>query len=284
MKRFSIRLILLVIPLVIFFVLLDSALESAYPNSYKLKRINMEKNLDTIEVLVLGDSWAWNDINPDYFQEKGFNLANPMQDIYYDQQLLYKYLDRLPKLKVVLQPLSYHILQSNLMRNGRNYRVCMTMREFLILPQDLEDLSRYRFCSLLTKENETPFINLLYWKQILTNFDSPSTVQENGWGKNDAISPKKSVESAQVRVRGLEMAMDAKLMPENLEKLRTANAKLKERGVKMVLLTLPVTELFYQNIDPEKYNAIQNIILQLAKENDIPYYNYIHDPRFSDED
>ncbi|MEI8133278.1 MAG: SGNH/GDSL hydrolase family protein [Leptolinea sp.] len=284
MKKFAIRLILLVLPFAISFVLLDRALENVYPNSYKLKRVNLEKNLNVIEVLVLGDSWAWNDINPDYFQVKGYNLANPVQDLYYDQQLLYKYLDHLPNLKVVLQPLSYHILQSNQMLNGRNYRVCMTLREFSILPQDLEDLFRYRFCSLLTKEGDTPFSSILYWEKNLKNYDLPSTVQENGWGRNDAVLQDTSLEGAGKRVLALDKAMDPTLMEGNIQRLLATNQKLKNRGVKLVLLTLPVTKEFYTNINLKKYNAVQKQILQLSKQNNIPYYDYIQDSRFSDED
>jgi len=282
MKRLSISIFILLIPVMIAFFLLDLSFEKQYSNSYKLKRENLEKSSSDMEVLVLGDSWGWNGIDPRYFQKKGFNLANPSQDLYVDQQLLDRYIDNLPALKIVLQSLSYRSLQYDIMQ-GRNYRVCLTIREFYILPKNPLELLRFDMCSLLTKESKDPFTNVFYWKKNLINYDYPSIVQENGWAKCE-LTLKPVLIDAQKRVTSHESQMIPALMPVNIQRLESMNRKLKERGIKMVLISLPVSKYYADSMKPGKFNEIYGEIKRLSQRKDIAYFDYLRDPRFSDED
>lgn len=74
---------------------------------YNQKKNELEKQLDKIQVLVLGSSNAHFGINPHQFSYKGFNLSDSAQWPYYDLQLTKKYLNRMPNLKLVIFSISF---------------------------------------------------------------------------------------------------------------------------------------------------------------------------------
>jgi hypothetical protein len=94
MKKFFLKLLCLLVPLLLFFIYLEFNL-GKIPNSYSFKRECLEKRLDSIEVLVLGSSQVTYGINPNYFKLKGFNLSNISQSLYYDTRLTLKYVDKI---------------------------------------------------------------------------------------------------------------------------------------------------------------------------------------------
>src|ERR1700741_548291 len=95
-KKFIFKSVLFAIPLLLGFILVEFWLRSI-PNSYNQKRIYLEQQLDSIEVLILGSSHSVDGINPQYIHPKAFNLGNISQSMYYDKSLTLKYLSRMPR-------------------------------------------------------------------------------------------------------------------------------------------------------------------------------------------
>ena len=92
------------------------------PNSYTIKKYYLEKDLNDIQVLILGSSHTYFGINPEFFNLKGYNLANASQTLYYDKELLGRYIDRMPNLKIVIISYSYFALWTELYENVENWR------------------------------------------------------------------------------------------------------------------------------------------------------------------
>jgi len=95
------------------FIILYSAYEVAARKIY-LHRTNLDVQIkafaderNEIEIVFLGNSHIHKGINPQYFQRKAFNLAFNAQDLYYDTQLLHKYVAHMPRLKAVVFGLDY---------------------------------------------------------------------------------------------------------------------------------------------------------------------------------
>jgi hypothetical protein len=63
LKKYALRLIIFLLPLVSLFGMLEYKL-SLIPNSYSYKKQLIEKNAGKIQILVLGSSHAYNDFNP----------------------------------------------------------------------------------------------------------------------------------------------------------------------------------------------------------------------------
>lgn len=175
MKKALYRTLLVTIPLILFLISLELYCEIKIPNSYKLKRTSIENYGNKIKILVLGDSHAWNGVNPDQFRQFGFNLSNPTQDIYENQKLLSKTIDQMPNLKIVLYALSYHTIGYKHEMVGYDWRFCLLLREFSILPENPAIIAtKYDFCSYLTKEGKDPFMNLAFWKKTWSLITDPA--------------------------------------------------------------------------------------------------------------
>jgi hypothetical protein len=76
-------------------------------NTYNLKKVYFEKELPSVETLVLGSSHVLNAINPRFLEQKAFNLANISQSLYYDIALTNQYIEKMSALKTVCVGISY---------------------------------------------------------------------------------------------------------------------------------------------------------------------------------
>ncbi|WP_196889974.1 hypothetical protein [Aureivirga sp. CE67] len=77
---------------------------------YKAKLSGLEKEVEDIELLILGNSRAGYGINPTLFDQNAYNLANVSQSIYFDRRITEKYLDQMNNLKYVFLSIDYHTL------------------------------------------------------------------------------------------------------------------------------------------------------------------------------
>src|SRR5574339_19425 len=90
MSKFLRNLCLFLLP--VFF--LGSVMEGLIrniPNDYSYKRGYLDKNAGSIEVLFLGSSHAYRDIDPALIHANSFNAAYVSQSLYYDNRILKKY-------------------------------------------------------------------------------------------------------------------------------------------------------------------------------------------------
>lgn len=62
------------------------------------------------EIVVLGMSYLWRGVDPEFLDAPAFNLAFSHQDFYYSWRLLERYLDRMPALRVVVLGMEMNVL------------------------------------------------------------------------------------------------------------------------------------------------------------------------------
>jgi hypothetical protein len=85
------------------------------PNEYTTKRQNFENQLNNIDILILGSSHALRGINPHEFKEyTAYNMAMVSQSIQMDHDILFRYNEKMPRLKVVFISLSHFTLSKKL--------------------------------------------------------------------------------------------------------------------------------------------------------------------------
>ena len=87
---------------------------------YKEKAEGLKKDAHEIEILILGNSHATYGVNPDYFTDYAFNIANVGQSIFFDKALTLQNIGVLEELKYVLISLDYHSLYFSSQRGERN--------------------------------------------------------------------------------------------------------------------------------------------------------------------
>ena len=109
MKIFLKTLFLFSIPCVLFLLFVEIYLR-LLPTSYTGKVKGLVSVADSIQLIILGNSHATFGVDPNQMDLYAYNLAQVNQSLYFDKRLTLKYLDKLPKLKVVIITVDFHSL------------------------------------------------------------------------------------------------------------------------------------------------------------------------------
>jgi hypothetical protein len=278
MKKFLKYSIILVSLLFITIISVEIFVRSL-PNSYKTKNEYMLNHASEVETLILGSSHSFYDINPGFLDCKAFNLANIAQDLQYDNYLLSHYSDGYRNLKTVIIPISYFTFfstpckeqddHSNLITNYHIYMDC---------PYGKWQIKyNFEFCYLTVFKGKI----LAYLKNRVRN------CSELGWG-NDYISSNKikdaEVNSAKNAVER-HTYNDWKYLKRNLDYFTDIVNFCKVRSIKLVMVTTPKYHSYYDLVDnTTQQKETFRLIEELKNKYDIPYYNYLKDPRFVADD
>jgi len=119
MKQFLKKILIFVFPLFLLVLGMDLYLRNM--NSlYKEKKSGLITHAHEIEILILGNSHAARGVDPNYFTDYAFNIANSGQSIYFDKELTLQNIKALKKLKYVFISLDYHSLYFSSQRGDRN--------------------------------------------------------------------------------------------------------------------------------------------------------------------
>jgi hypothetical protein len=257
---------------------------SGVDNSYNVQKRHLEPRLGEIRVAVLGSSQSAHGINPDRLGAEAFNFANVSQDLYYNETLLRKYLDRMSRVDLVLVEIPYFALEYDVAESPESWRLFFYRRYFGIPPEDGRWKHDVRNVSLLALYGGPKSLEF-----AVHGFrsDLAGPITERGWHPvepstaslahlNDAVGRK--------RVAQHHAVMDPSRIPANVRHLERLFDELKGRGVRTAVLTLPSHRVYRDRIDAARYERMQAVIRDLGRRYGIAYFNYLDDRRFVDND
>ncbi|WP_417351913.1 hypothetical protein [Flavobacterium alkalisoli] len=274
LKKFSFFLTIIVVGIL--------ALELFYrfiPNNYIEKNKQIRENYDS-EVVFFGNSHTFYGMNPDFFSQKAYNLSNVSQTIQYDKLLFDKHFDSLKNLKCITINVEYSTLSQN------DYMPELQWRKYFYESQmDLKtgmvsnfDIRKYVLCM-------APRFKLTV-SSIRECFNKGSLVEclPNGWAPKEGVNNQyNNPDTGKAIARKHE---DGSVdFSKNSNRLQGIITKCKERGIKVVLVTMPVTSYYAENVNKEKLNLIFTEANKLAQNNYNAYYiNLFNDDRFNNDD
>ena len=278
MRRFFTRIIILLLPFLVIFLVIEYK-ASRLPSSYAQKKKSLMKQAREVNVLVLGSSHAFDDINPGFFSCQGYNLSNQSQSLFYDTRLCLKYLDQMTRLRAVIITVSYFSLFYELKDIPEGWRDYFYYRYFGIrFPSlDLSDPKIFSYTALYTRN----FISAMVFSR-LNNKDEFGDIQPNGWKKvqapddNMMISDSTGHEHAMFHNSLIRM----KNLKPNVCYLRELLAELHKRNIRVCFVTTPVYQTYSRYLNSFILRANQNIIGGLCREFNADYFDYLNDPRF----
>ena len=70
----------------------------------------------------------------------------------------------------------------------------------------------------------------------------------------------------------------------NYEQMKDIAEFCKSHGVQMVLITTPCWHSYYDNLNKEQLSKMYELTHRFQKEFDVPYFDYLKDPRFKADD
>jgi hypothetical protein len=247
------------------------------PNNYTQKDLGVTAHYKDCKVLIMGNSHAFYGLNPQYFSRKGYNLANISQTLFYDELLLNKHIDSLVNLDAIVLPIEYSSLtQLN------NHPEMLWRRYFYAAQMHLPDSSIYWYD--LKKYSLALVPRFSISVQAVIKYLSGKNVYEctpNGWAQLLGVSPGNSYQSAKRTVQKHEEG--AKDYP-NLEYVERIIAQCKKRGVKVFLVSLPVTSFYAEEANPQRVAAIAKLCSELSDNKRVFYKSFFNDSSFSSED
>lgn len=274
----------LIIPLVLLLGYVEWHL-SRIPTRYSRKKELLSQQAASLEVLVLGSSHALHGFDPAFFSRPGFNLAGVSQSLYYDYQLLVRFIDQLPRLKLVIVPVSYFILEYNLSK-GIEYPLTFFYERVYGIPLESNlhnsDFARFSLLTLYGGEK------VLGYARRGFKVDLSQGMTTTGFFKAEydlAIARSKLNDAeAKARVALHHSQMAPATIPANLRVLTTMVELLQGRGVSVVFVTLPVIASYAAHLDAGALRRMQEAVAGLCASHGIAYVDYTKDPRFFGDD
>ena len=254
------------------------------PNDYLFKKEYLDANANNIKTLVMGSSHSFYGIDPSFFLTNTFNGANISQSLDYDYKILKLYENNLDSLKVLVLPISYFSLYSNLKNTSehwriKNYNIYYGMNSTYALEYNAEIFGN-------NFKNNIGRLSSYY----LRNNDN-KTSSELGWGTDysseNSMNLFKTGEIASLRHSWKDLH-SFKNSPDYLENQEILNNIIRwsqKRDVKVLLFTPPAYYTYRQNMIKEQLYNTEKVIEQIALEYDnCIYYNFFYDTSFTSED
>lgn len=260
---------------------------------YAQKKDAFTRAASQVEVLVLGSSQSYYGVDPGAIEPSTFNLAFPGQSLRYDAALLHSTIDRLPRLRVVLIPISFFTLEYELSLGLEARRACNYRYHFGVpneSPEHREEARNY-FNFLLSGRQQWAGLIRERLRSALgragTKSEGIEYLDARG-GLLPAAEPSPTPEElkreAPVVMRMHLAGMHPKVTPRNVALLASLQRELAARSIRLVLFTPPVSQSYAALIEPERGLQWRGALRGLTSALGVPYRDYLADPRFSDAD
>lgn len=226
-------------------------------NDSSVKRDYLESHHSQISTLLMGHSHFECSFNPHVLGDSAFILAQVGRKIFFDVQLLKKYMPTLENLRTVVYPINIGDLDP-----GSNFALDWVAyaKTYGIYPKTFpENLqSRSLFLSHQFSKN---------WFNLQVTVDSLGYAEkQNKWdGQHAEFRPKKHSEE--------EISMFT-------SELKALAEMCKERGVRFVTMACPLTNLYLEKLSGDFYKDMYHIVEEVQKEYPMEFHDYTRDSLF----
>lgn len=244
--------------------------------SYSKKRAAVAARANELEVVVMGSSCALFGIDPKELGANALNLADVSQPLYYDRKILEQWVDRLPKLRLVILPISPLTLETTMPKGGEAWRTFLYERYWNIPPIDAEnplDVRHFSVTALLP-----PPLRM----KALLKFDLAPELDANGFEvERDAAV----TEGMAARAYATHQALFSEAnLRENERELRGILDVLRERSIGAALVMPPVHRFYSDLYDPAVRARDLDVLHALSTEYGVPLHDHVEDTGFADDE
>jgi hypothetical protein len=257
MKTFLKRLVFFLLPVFILGLVIEFTYRNI-PSHWRSKIRAFENVQDEIAVLILGTSHAQSGIDPEHLKLNSFNMAQGYQSLYFDNKITEKHIDNMSNLKYALISIDYHSLY---------YEHYEPIDIYFHYYYDID----YRDRSFI-KEDLSWFLFGLDKSTITTSriknwiFNTKEKADNSFWrGHDDSKLPTLNETDLKNKMEHFEKIISKGFSPSIEQDLEKLIKTLIKRNVKPILLTLPVSERFNNNLNKkttsknlEKINLLKN--------------------------
>ncbi len=249
------------------------------PNNYTVKHKNIQDKYKEIKTLILGNSHTFYGLNPEYFTSKTFNLANVSQTLFYDELLFKKHIGSLVNLKTVIIPVEYSSLSANENNPELLWRSYFYEAQMHIdtNTHGIFDLKKYSLTL------SPPFSLTLKAIQKFAANDILADCDENGWGNYHGVNIdfNNAAMGKIVVAKHEDNSLD---FSKNISRLNNIISTCKQKGIRVILITMPVTSHYAANVNNIKLEKIRQACDLLSNHSNVVYLNMFQDKHFNNKD
>ena len=278
MKRFILKIVLLILPIVILAVVMEYSLRRI-PNDYVYKKNYLDQHSGGIQILFFGSSDAYFGLNPVYFPPSTFNASHISQSLDLDLAILNMYKNNLDSLKIIVLPISYPTLWTRLEDSEEAWRI---KNYTLYYGMDAKSLKNYS--ELLSNKF---IINLQRLYEYYFQNKNEITTSELGWGttykSGNVVDLREAGKIAAKRHTHSDIFSEEniKIFEENLKILNSFSAFCNQRNIKLIFLITPAYYTYRENMNPEQLNKMLETMNDFVKNHpNFYFFNWMDDPDF----
>ena len=289
MRRLYLNLLLLVLPIGMFLVWFEIARGGRETNLFVVKRNLLAAAAARVEVLCLGPSHAHEGIAPLLVHSNAFNLSAVSQSLYYDCALVEKYAPTLPRLRLVVLPISYLSMDHQLDHSTEDWRAYY-YRHFHGIPhRDWRKESVLRNWSAWFLYGRDFGIGSIRGRQppvIRSGYDDAGGVVDTRAPDERTAHPTPDHvrASAPTAIQRHHASMNPEALPANQARLHHLLTFLRARDIGAVFVTLPVSAGYRVLEREETCSRTAAAVAELQREFGVEWHDFSSDPRFVEGD
>ena len=281
MRKLIIKSLLVLLPVFTLAIAFE-LIARTVPTTYSAKIDFFNKKKDKIEILVMGSSHANFGINPQYFGREAYNISNTSQGLYQDYKVLLKYLPECKNVKLVIIPISYFSLQSDLALTPEAWRFA-----YYYFYMGVEADAAF---SMFDLKNHSA---LFLWDGPLEVIKGIRNINKMNINEYGYQTPEKSNlnineiindQTGKKRFACHEEGLNYNLLETNISTLNRMAIELHKKGIKIVFVTTPVYKTYYKYLSIRNYGIMTNTVDKIANKYTAKYVNYLFDKRFDIDD
>lgn len=283
MARILKRLALLALPFAAFLVWFEVARGGRESNLFAVKRHRLQAAAPQVRVLCMGSSHAHDGILPGLVHPGAFNLAAVSQSLRYDCALVHEYAPSLPGLQLVVIPVSYFSLQSELDRGTEAWRAYYYFHVHGIPHRDWRTGTHARNWSawfLWGRDHGLDAVRGVQPPLVSGAYDAAGGLLPDHFPAVPAAVRESPARAAEETAARHHAAMDPALAEGNVARLSELLGFLKERGVAAVFVTLPVSAGYRSHQRPAVDALTAAALGTLGEKHGVVWHDYSADPRF----
>jgi hypothetical protein len=249
------------------------------PNNYSQKDKDVVQNYDDAQILIFGNSHSFYGLNPDFFSKRAYNLSNISQTLMYDKLLFDKHEDKFENLKYVVLNVEYSSLSQDDNMPEIQWRKYFYEAQMGVETGTVSNFDVKKYSLALVPRLAITISSLKEYIQKGSIVECIS----NGWagkvGVNEAYNnPRMGKVIARKHEDG---STD---FYKNTQRIKSIIAKCREKNIKVVLVTMPVTSYYADNVNKDKLQLIFKQCHNLDKLYNVSYINLFFDKRFTNKD
>lgn len=252
------------------------------PNSYKFKQEIIEKNSNKIKNLIIGSSVTNCSINPAYLADSTYNISLSGQWLRYNQILLERYIEKLPRLQNVIWGISYQSLWIDDCINQDKISIA-NHKIYMDIETDKDPLYNIELIA-------TGSISFRKWSKYYLLHKKTMLCDSLGLD-HSFDSTERSCDWLQDIPRLIKGHSASKepateqTFRDNIRRLNNVAELCRTKGINLYLVIPPVHKSYYELTYPAQVTQMHTALETIAaKWDNVHLYSYFNDSRFNNDD